>query len=37
MPFYSRENKAKIDRMVDALMKQNKLSGEEMEALLKDD
>ena len=32
-----RENKAKIDRMVDALMKQNKLSGEEMEALLKDD
>ena len=29
------DNKARIDRMVDALMKKNKLSGEEMEELLK--
>ncbi|MBO7662502.1 MAG: AAA family ATPase, partial [Clostridia bacterium] len=32
-----RKNKPRIDRMVDALMKQNKLSSEEMEALLKED
>jgi ATP-dependent Zn protease len=30
-------NKHRIDRMVDALMKKNKLSGEEMEELLRDD
>ena len=30
------DNKARIDRMVDALMKKNKLSGEEMEELLKE-
>lgn len=30
------ENKPRIDRMVDALMKKNKLSGEEMEELLKE-
>ena len=28
------ENKTRMDRMVDALMKKNKLSGEEMEELL---
>lgn len=31
-----RANKHRIDRLVDALMKKNKLSGEEMEALLKE-
>ena len=30
-------NKPRIDRMVDALMKKNKLSGEEMEELLKEE
>lgn len=30
------QNRARIDRMVSALMQKNKLSGEEMEALLKD-
>ena len=30
-------NKHRIDRMVDALMKKNKLSGEEMEELLRED
>ena len=29
-------NKHRIDRMVDALMKKNKLTGGEMEALLKE-
>ena len=32
-----RENRPRIDRMVDALMKKNKLSGPEMEELLKED
>lgn len=31
-----RNNKPRIDRMVDALMKRNKLTGEEMEELLKE-
>ena len=31
-----RQNKRRIDRMVDALMKKNKLTGAEMEALLKE-
>ena len=31
-----RQNKPRIDRMVDALMKKNKLTGTEMEALLSD-
>ena len=31
-----RQNKPRIDRMVNALMKKNKLTGEEMEELLKD-
>ena len=31
-----RQNKHRIDRMVDALMKRNKLTGEEMEELLKE-
>ena len=31
-----RQNKHRIDRMVDALMKKNKLTGAEMEALLKE-
>lgn len=31
------ENKPRIDRMVDALMKKNKLTGEEMEELLRED
>ena len=32
-----KKNKHRIDRMVDALMKKNKLSGEEMEELLKEE
>ncbi len=32
-----KSNKHRIDRMVDALMKKNKLSGEEMEELLKEE